>query len=162
MLTLPEKIIFILAVLASLYAASRIALRIARTIGRGQGKVDFSIIPGRLASVIAKTISFNPVFRFRFWPSLFHALVGWAFIFYILVNLGDVLEAFISNFEFLGTGSIGSIYRLTADVLSVAALTGMVALIIRRFIFKPATLTTEMMYAYLPRLALALYVIQPS
>jgi len=143
MLTLPEKILFFLAVLASLYVASRVVLRISRTIGRGQGKVDFGVIPGRLASVFAKTITFNPVFRFRFWPSLFHAFVGWAFIFYILVNMGDVLEAYIPNFEFLGTGPIGNIYRLTADVLSVAALAGMVALIIRRFIFKPATLTTR-------------------
>lgn len=143
MLTLPEKIFFILAVLASLFAASRIALRISRTIGRGQGKVDFGVIPGRLGSVLAKTITFTPVFRFRFWPSLFHAFVGWAFIFYVLVNLGDVLEAFIPNFDFLGTGPIGNIYRLTADVLSVAALVGMLALIIRRFIFKPPTLTTR-------------------
>ena len=143
MLTLPEKIIFILAVLVSLYAASRVVLRISRTIGRGQGKVDFGVIPERLASVIGKTISFTPVFRFRFLPSLFHAFVGWAFIFYILVNMGDVLEAFISNFEFLGSGTIGNIYRLTADVLSVAALVGMLTLIIRRFILSPATLTTR-------------------
>jgi Fe-S oxidoreductase len=142
-LTLPEKIIFILAVLASLYAASRVALRIIRTIGRGHGKVDFGIIPKRLASVIAKTITFKPVFRFRFWPSLFHGFVGWAFIYYILVNLGDVLEAYIPNFEFLGTGPVGNIYRLIADILSVAALLGMVALIIRRFIFKPNTLTAR-------------------
>ena len=143
MLTLPEKIIFILAVIASLYTASRVALRIIRTIQRGQGKVDFGVIPGRLISVISKTLTFQPVFRFRFWPSLFHAFVGWAFIFYVLVNLGDVLEAYIPNFEFLGTASIGDIYRLTADVLSVAALSGMVALIIRRFILKPSTLTTR-------------------
>jgi hypothetical protein len=86
-------------------------LRISRTIRRGQGKIDFGVIPERIASVIGKTISFSPVFRFRFWPSLFHAFVGWAFIFYLLVNLGDVLEAFISNFEFLGSGAIGNTYR---------------------------------------------------
>jgi Fe-S oxidoreductase len=142
-LTLPEKIIFILAVIASLYTASRVALRIIRTIQRGQGKADLGVIPGRLVSVISKTLTFQPVFRFRFWPSLFHAFVGWAFIFYVLVNLGDVLEAYIPNFEFLGTASIGDIYRLIADVLSVAALSGMVALIIRRFILKPSTLTTR-------------------
>lgn len=143
MLTIPEKIIFILAVMASLYAASRVAMRIIRTIKRGQGEIDIGVIPGRLASVIATTLSFKPVFRFRFWPSLFHAFVGWAFIFYILVNLGDVLEGFIANYEFLGSGTFGDIYRLTADVLSVAALLGMVSLIIRRFILKPPTLTTR-------------------
>jgi Fe-S oxidoreductase len=142
-LTLPEKIIFVLAVLGTLFLVWRIFLRIAGTIRRGQGKIDWSVVPERLFEVAAKVISFQPVFRFRFWPSLFHGFVAWAFIYYLLVNLGDVLEGFIPSFRFLGTGVLGGIYRLGADVLSVAALTGMAALIIRRFILRPATLTAR-------------------
>jgi len=143
LLTFPEKIIFALAVLITLYAAWRVAARIFRVISRGQGKVDWSVIPQRLVKVVGKTIVFQPVFRFRFWPSLFHGFVGWAFIFYLLVNLGDTLEGFIPNFEFLGAGLPGNIYRSTADILSVAGLIGMVALIIRRFVIRPATLTAR-------------------
>src|SRR3990170_968730 len=143
LLTFPEKIILALAVLITLYAAWRVAARIIHVISRGQGKVDWSAVPQRLANVVGKTIVFQPVFRFRFWPSLFHGFVGWAFIFYLLVNLGDTLEGFLPDFEFLGTGPIGNTYRLIADILSVAGLAGMVALIIRRFIIKPATLTAR-------------------
>jgi len=143
MLTLTEKILFIAAVIATLYAVFRVAERIIRTIGRGQGRPDWSVIPKRLGEVIVKTASFQPVFRFRFWTSLFHALVGWGFIFYLLVNLGDVLEGFIPNFHFLGSGTIGGIYRLLADVLSVGVLTGMIYLVIRRWVFKPSNLTTR-------------------
>jgi len=142
-LTLPEKIIFSLAVLLTLFVAWQAAIRIIRTIGRGQGQVDWGVVPKRLAGVIGKTASFQPVFRFRFWPSLFHAFVGWAFIFYFLVNLGDVIEGFLTGFKFLGTGGLGNVYRLIGDVLSVAALAGMVALLIRRFGFKPANLTAR-------------------
>jgi Fe-S oxidoreductase len=143
MLTLPEKILFILAVLASLYAAYRAASRIVGTIRRGQGKIDWDIPKKRIGSVLAKTITLQPVFRLRFWPSLFHGFVAWGFIFYLLVNLGDTLEGFFSNFTFLGDGLLGSLYRFTGDLLSVGVLVGMIALIIRRFILKPPTLSTR-------------------
>ncbi len=143
MLTTIEKIIFIVAILLSTYAAYRVSLRIIRVIGRGQGSVDWSVIPNRLIEVIFKTGTFQPVFRFRILPSLFHAFVGWAFIFYLLVNVGDVLEGLIPNFEFLGVGTLGNLFRLTADVLSLAAIIGMLALIIRRFVIKPDNLTTR-------------------
>ena len=143
MLTTIEKIIFIVAILLSTYAAYRVSLRIIRVIGRGQGSVDWSVIPNRLIEVIFKTGTFQPVFRFRILPSLFHAFIGWAFIFYLLVNAGDVLEGLIPNFEFLGVGTLGNLFRLTADVLSVAAIIGMLALIIRRFVIKPDNITTR-------------------
>ena len=143
MLTLPEKILFIAAVLASLYAAYRAADRILHTIRRGQGEIDWSIPRKRIASVLGKTVSLQPVFRLRFWPSLFHGFVAWGFIYYLLVNLGDVIEGFAPGYVFLGSGTIGNLYRLGADVLSVGALVGMLALIIRRFGFKPDTLTAR-------------------
>ena len=137
MLTTPEKILFLLAALASVYAAYQAAVRIVRTIARGQGKIDWSLVPRRLLSVLLKTISFQPVFRARFWPSLFHGLVAWGFIYYLLVNLGDVLEGYIPEFVFLGQGLVGDLYRLMADLISVGALVGMVALILRRFVLNP-------------------------
>jgi Fe-S oxidoreductase len=143
LLTTAEKIIFFAAVLLAFLAAFRVAIRILQIVKRGNGNVDWNVVPSRLLAVIGKTISFQPVFRFRLIPSLFHAFIGWAFIFYLLVNLADVLEGLFHDFELFGTGTLGNWFRLTADVLSVAALLGMIALIIRRFIFKPDTLSTR-------------------
>ena len=143
MLTLPEKIVFIVVVLISLYAAYRVIDRIIHIIRRGQGEVDWSVARKRLRVVLKKTITLQPVFRLRFWPSLFHALVAWGFIYFLLVNFGDVLQAFIHEYQFLGNGTIGGLYRLGADILSVCVLVGMSALMIRRFGFKPSTLTTR-------------------
>ena len=137
MLTLPERILFGLAVLASLYAASKVGQRILRTISRGQGQPDWQLARSRLVSVLLKTISLQPTFKIRFWPSLFHALVAWGFIYYLLINVGDVLQGYISGFHFLGTGLIGNLYRLGGDLLSVAVLTGMLALVVRRFLIQP-------------------------
>lgn len=143
MLTTIEKIIFIVVFLVAAYAAFRITLRIARIVGRGQGTVDWNVIPERLFSVLGKTISFQPVFRLRIIPSLFHAFIGWAFIFYLLVNLFDILEGLINDFNLLSSGLIGNLYRLTADFLSVAAIVGMLALIIRRFLIQPDNLSAR-------------------
>jgi Fe-S oxidoreductase len=143
MLTSPEKILFVLAVLATLYAAWQVANRIIRTITRGHGNVDWDLARRRLVSVTIRIITFQPVFRFRFWPSLFHGLVAWGFIYYLLVNLGDVLAGFLPNFHFLGTGTLGNVYRLGADILSALVLLGMTALIIRRFVFQPNNLSAR-------------------
>ncbi len=143
MLTTIEKIIFALAVAGSGYFAFRAVQRLIKSITAGQGKPDVSLIPKRLLQTIAKSISLQTVWRMRLIPSFFHALVVWGFTFYLLVNLGDVLQAFISDYVFLGTGTLGNLYRLGADLLSVGALLGMVALMIRRFVFKPENLETR-------------------
>ena len=143
MLTLPEKIIFILAALATLYFVYRVVERIIRTIGRGQGKVDWDVARKRLVEVLFKVITLSPTFRYRLGPSLFHAFVAWGFIYYVLVNTGDVLQGFLPGFVFLGTGTLGNLYRLGADLLSVGVLIGMAALVVRRFMLRPPTLTAR-------------------
>ncbi len=140
MLTLPEKILFVLASLATIYAAWRAIERLIGIIARGQGKPDWALARKRLVEAIVKTVTLRPTWKLRLWPTLFHAFVAWGFMYYVLVNFGDVLEGFIPGFHFLGTGTLGNLYRLGADVLSVGVLVGMTALLIRRFIIKPQTL----------------------
>ncbi len=143
MLTLPEKLIFIIAVIVSLYLTYRAANRIILTIGRGRGKPDWRLAYKRLVDVLARIIILQPTFRLRLGPSLLHAFVAWGFMYYLLVNLGDVLQGFFPGFKFLGTGLVGDIYHLIGDILSVAVLVGMVALLIRRFVMRTSALTTR-------------------
>jgi len=140
MLTLPEKIIFLFAALASGYAAYRVAKRIIKIIARGHGRPDWQLARQRLGSVFLKTISLQPTFSLRLGTSLMHALVAWGFIYYLLVNLGDVLEGYIPGLLFLGENIVGNLYRLAGDLLSVGVLVGMSALLMRRFILKSGAL----------------------
>jgi Fe-S oxidoreductase len=151
MLTLVEKILFIIATIASIYAAYRVAQRIARTLLRGQGKPDLNLARKRLVSALVKVAVLQPTFKIRFWPSLFHALIAWGFIYYLLINLGDVLEAFIPGFHFLGTGTIGGIYRLLGDLLTVGVLVGMIAMLLRRYVLKTPELTARQEVLLHPR-----------
>jgi Fe-S oxidoreductase len=141
MLTTPERLLFYLLLITTIYLAARATQRLISIIARGRGKPDLSLGVRRVWEVLAKTITFSPVLRDRLVPSLLHGFVGWAFIYYLLVNLGDVLEGLISDFIFLGTGTIGNLYMLGADLLSVAALLGMTGLLIRRFALREPRLT---------------------
>ena len=141
MLTTPERLLFLLLLVATVTLASKGTYRIIRIISRGRGKPDWGIGIRRAWGAFAKTVTFSPVLRDRLLPSLLHGFVGWAFIYYLLVNLGDVLEGFIPDYLFLGTGTVGNLYRLGVDVLSVAALIGMTGLLIRRFALKAPELT---------------------
>ncbi|MBI3172291.1 MAG: 4Fe-4S dicluster domain-containing protein [Chloroflexi bacterium] len=143
MLTLVEKILFALAVAASLYYTWRGVEHIIRNIGSGQGKMNWSLVPKRIGELTVKVGLFQPVFRFRLGPSILHALIGWGFLSFLLINLADLIYAY-SGFKLLEhLGWFGNAYRLLADIANVAIIVGILAMVIRRFVLRPATLSTR-------------------
>ena len=143
MLTPIERVLFLLAALISLGLTALAARRIVRTIGRGQGRPKLDQLGRRLFSTIVNFVSFAPTFRVRRWTSVFHALVGWGFTFYLLVDLVDVTEAFLPGYVFLGGQVAGNLFRVGADVLSLGVLVGMAYLIVRRFLLRPDSLAVR-------------------
>jgi Fe-S oxidoreductase len=143
MLTTPEKIIFVLAVLTSLILTFFAVRRIVRIILRGHGRPDLSILRHRLFTIPGRIISFQPVFRFRPIPSLFHAMIGWGFLYFVFVNLADLLQGYIPGYTFLGTSLIGNLFRLGADISSILVLVGIIFMLLRRFIFRSKDLTAR-------------------
>jgi len=140
MLSPIEKILFALAVLISLYFTYRGVRRIIGHISSGQGKPDWSVIWKRIGTVILKAGLFQPVFRLRLGPSILHAMIGWGFLTFLLINLADLIYAY-TGFKLLEhTGWFGNAYRWIADVAGVAILVGIVGMAIRRFIFRPQNL----------------------
>ena len=144
MLTLVEKILFVIAVLLSLYFTWTGVQRIIKIIARGQGKPDWALLRKRVWEVALKVGTFRPLFRFRLGPSLVHALIGWGFLFFLLVNLAELIQGFVPHYRFLqNTGSLEHIYNLLADLSTLAVLTGTIIMTVRRFVFRPATLSTR-------------------
>src|SRR5437762_1656013 len=124
MLTALEKILFAVAVLVSLYFTGQGVRRIIRIIGRGQGKPDWKLVAKKAGDAFVKFLTFKTVFRFRLLPSIFHALIGWGFISFLLVNLSDLIYGF-NSFRLLdNTGLFGDAYRMLADAASVAIIVG--------------------------------------
>ncbi|GAB4445841.1 MAG: (Fe-S)-binding protein [Anaerolineales bacterium] len=143
MLSPAEKILFVLATAASLYFTYKGVKRIIAHISSGQGKPDWHLLWKRLGDLIVKVGLFQPVFRFRLGTSILHALIGWGFLSFLLINLADLIYAY-THFKLLEhLGRFGDFYRLLADAANVAILVGMLAMVIRRFLLRPATLSTR-------------------
>jgi len=143
MLTLPERILFTLAVILSLSLTFFAVRRIVCIILRGHGRPAWSDLRHRLITVPIKIVTFQPLLRFRILPSLFHLLIGWGFLYYVVVNLGDLLQAYFQGFLFLGSGTLGNLYRLGADIFSIAVIVGISGMMVRRFLFKSKNLTAR-------------------
>ena len=143
MLSLIEKILFVLATAVSLYFTYLGVRRIIAHISSGQGKPDWSLIWKRLGELIVKVGLFQPVFRFRLGPSILHGLIGWGFLSFLLINLADLIYAYTGWKMLEHLGWFGDAYRLLADVANVAILVGILAMAVRRFLLRPATLSTR-------------------
>jgi hypothetical protein len=135
MLTSYEKIAFLLALGLSVILSWRSFMVMFKVINKGRGKLYFDHLERRLGKSLSSLFLQNTVLTSRPVVSLIHGLVAWAFILYMLVNVGDILTGFLANFHFLGTGIIGNIYRLFVDAFSVLALIGVSLLLVRRFVF---------------------------
>ena len=134
MLTLPEKILFVLAVIASLYVTYHTFGRMLKIVRRGQGDLSLDNILQILTKGAKIFLTQEPIYKTRRTSSIFHALIAFAFIFYLLVNASDVLSGYSAGFHrFISSGAMGW-YRLLADVLSIGALVGMSYFLVRRFV----------------------------
>lgn len=136
MLTSVEQMVFILLALFSLGAAYQGFFDMWRIINRGEGKLYLDNLPARLWKALRVYLTQQTTLKTRSITSLFHLGVVWGFTFYFLVNVLDVLNGYIEGFykSLEDLGLIYNLYRLAADILSVAALVGVVYFILRRFV----------------------------
>lgn len=151
MLTTAEKVAFVLVSLLSLAATGLTVRQMLALIKRGEQETELSGWPRRALEALVFTLTQRPVLRSRPTTSWFHAFVAWGFIYYFLVNFGDVLTGYLPDFQFLGQGLVGDAYRLGADLLSVAVLVGMVYFVIRRFLLSPAELSIRQQITLHPK-----------
>ncbi len=135
-----ERVLFLVLALLSALGTGRGLWYVWGTIRRGAGHEPVRLTVRGLAHALLQVVTQRPTFRTRRKVALFHLLVVWGFLYYGLVNVGDLLEGFIPGFRFLGHGWLAGVYRLGADVLSVAVLVGVGYLAYRRFVLRPQAL----------------------
>ena len=124
--------------------------RIVSHIGSGQGKIDFSLAWKRVGRLVIKAGLFQSVFRFRLVPSIFHSLIGWSFLILVATDLIDPVYAFTGIRELVHLGLVGHIYQSLADAANAAVLIGILFMVIRRFIVRPANLSARETTLLLP------------
>ena len=144
MLSVPEKVIFVLLAAASTYLAYLGFARVVRVVARGQvGPLPRTNgLATRAVQGVLKTLSQRTVFRARPVASTFHAFIFYGFVLYLLVNVIDGLNGFLppSWTARLDFGVVGDLYRLLADLLTALILVGIVYFLVRRFVVRPGTM----------------------
>lgn len=140
MLSPLEKILFITLTLTSLLWTFVTFRRMVRVIQRGSGSLRWDGLVGRAIEGAGALVTQGWMIRRRPLVSILHAFVAWGFIFYFLVNLTDLAEGFIPGFHVDHDTPAWNIYRLLTDLLTVAALAGVIFLLGRRFLVRPKAL----------------------
>jgi len=134
MLTLVEKLAFILLASGSLYYGATKFHAVYRAILRGKPDPRFDHLPSRIRRAIWIVLTQQSVFKARPIVSFLHALIFYGFVFYFLVNLVDVLEGF---FGVHARGGAWNPFNLTADLLTAGVLIGIIGMVMRRLIVRP-------------------------
>ncbi len=136
MLTLTEKIIFILFVIASISFAYKTFKRMFKVIGRGTEPINWKDTLKNFPTGIKIFLGQQTLFTTRPIIGFIHALVAWGFTIYMLVNFFDVFAGFVDGFAFFPNSVVGFIYRIFVDIFSVLVFMGVLYFLIRRFLFK--------------------------
>ncbi|MDL1882859.1 4Fe-4S dicluster domain-containing protein [Anaerolineae bacterium CFX8] len=136
MLTPVEQMLFILLALLSVGAAFNGFREMWLIINRGSGKLHLDRLLPRAWRALMIYLGQRTTLKTRRLSSLFHLGIVWGFTFYFLVNALDVLRGYIPTFTetLRSTGALYDLYRLVADVLSIAVLVGVAYFILRRFV----------------------------
>ena len=134
MLTPVEQMLFLILAALALAATYAGFHDMWRAINRGDGQLQLEHFFQRAWNALLIYVTQRTTLKTRRLTSAFHVAVVWGFTLYFLVNLGDFLEGFIPGYTFLGdAGPVFDLYRLAADLLSVAVIIGMIYFVIRRW-----------------------------
>ena len=136
MLTLPEKIAFILLTISSLSLSWFSFSTMFKVVGIGTKSIDWKLVLLNWPKGLAVFIGQKTLFKTRPVVGFIHALVAWGFTFYLIVNVFDVLYGFIPGFHFFPNYIIGKAYRIFVDIFTVLVLLGVLYFLVRRFITK--------------------------
>jgi Fe-S oxidoreductase len=141
MLTAVEQMLFILLVVLAVGATYAGFRDLFLIVNRGEGKLYLDNLPRRALRALGVYVTQRTTLKTRRISSLFHLGIVWGFTFYFLVNALDALRGFIPNFldTLKSFGVLFDLYRLAADVLSIAVLVGVAYFLLRRFVLPNKT-----------------------
>ncbi len=134
MLTLTEKVLFALAALFSVYGTVLGFGHVFRAIQQGRGE-PLRLDGRRLWKTLRTWVLMADLWKMRRFSSLMHVMIAWGFIFYLIVNVGDLARGY-GLMPFAVPAALGNAYRLLADLLSVAVMVGMTWFLMRRFVLR--------------------------
>ena len=130
MLSPLERILFLVLVLICGALAFRGFQRVVAVVRRGRPADRGDRLASRFGRALLDVGLQRTLFRTRPVASFFHAFIFFGFSFYVLVNVNDLLEAYVTGWSTLGRGGVAGVFNLlsprsasavTSEPRSVAA-----------------------------------------
>ena len=143
MLPLPEKIVFVLIILATavLFLAPLIArYRIVRA-GRPENRFDRLV--RRVLQALSKILFQRCTLKNeRLFTGFMHVFIFYGALTFDTMTINHTLEGFIPGFFMFGGGALGDFFSLVVDVFVILVLVGVAFFAVKRFIVRPKAYAT--------------------
>lgn len=133
-----EKLILTLAIAVGVYGFIAPIVTRLRAIQKASKGFVFDQVPRRIGRFFWEVILQGKVIQQRPFAGLMHAFVFWGFIAFVPITLEHFGRGY--RVALLGHGAFYNMLSMIVAVLAVAVLIGIIALLIRRFVFRPAAL----------------------
>jgi len=143
MLTTPEKLIFVLLILATAAAFLTPIIRRIRIILAGMPDGRFSDLWRKFRHAAAKVLFQRCTLRReRAATGLMHALIFYGALTFDTMTVNHTLEGFFRGFYLFGETSFGLFFSFLINAAAVSVMIGVAFLAFRRFILKPKAYAT--------------------
>jgi len=143
MLTLVEKIIFALIILATavLFLAPLVARYKIVRAGRPDNRFDR--MAGRILHALGKILFQRCTLKDeRLFTGFMHVFIFYGALTFDTMTFNHTLEGFIPGFYMFGNGAFGDFFSLLVDVFAILVLVGVAFFAFKRFILKPKAYAT--------------------
>jgi Fe-S oxidoreductase/nitrate reductase gamma subunit len=143
MLTTPEKLVFIVLILATAAAFLVPIVRRVRIVLAGAPEDRFKDLWMRFRHAVVKVLFQRCTFRGeRFFTGLMHVGIFYGALTFDTMTVSHTLEGFIDGFFLFGRSGLGLVFSFAIDVAAFTVMAGVVFLAIRRFVIRPKAYAT--------------------
>jgi len=143
MLSTPEKIVFVLLILATAAAFFFPIVRRLRIIASGAAEDRFKDLWGRFRHALVKVLCQRCTLRSeRFFTGLMHVGIFYGALSFDTMTVSHTFEGFFDGFYLFGRTDFGFFFSLVIDVAAFTVMAGVVFLAFRRFVIRPKAYAT--------------------
>jgi len=143
MLTTPEKLVFVLLILATAAAFLVPVVRRIRIILAGAPEDRFKDLWKRFSHATTKVLFQRCTLRSeRFFTGLMHAGIFYGALSFDTMTVSHTLEGFFDGFFLFGRSNFGLLFSFIIDAAAISVMAGVLFLAFRRFVLRPKAYAT--------------------
>jgi Fe-S oxidoreductase/nitrate reductase gamma subunit len=144
MLSVAEKIIFVLVILATAVLFLAPLYYRYRIVRSGKPENRFDHIWRRIGHALSKILLQRCTLKNeRLFTGFMHVFIFYGALTFDTMTVNHTLEGFFPNFYLFGGGAFGLFFSLIVDAFAILVLVGILFFIIRRFVVKPKAYATS-------------------